>query len=217
MDERLAPFIVRSNLFPDQRFDNMEDVVAFCRYSDLRIAHEERFYIQIPPPYRFVLPPSENYAIPERPTVREQIIFYVERLPMPVRVDGDIYNITTYQQRYQIAWDHAAPLSTQNEPDKKVYRKARILFYRCLTLKEREELNQIKTITIETLIGLFRLIIDDADTNDPPAFNVCYRGNKYCLVLTGEDIVYPRNDHYAMQVMMIKSDPKKFLQLANKK
>jgi len=98
---------------------------------------------------------------------------------------------------------------------RKANTKARELFMECLTESELEEFKNFSTVTIRTKIGLFRVEIQDDEFGhgDPPAYNVIHNDNRCCAILGSGGI--PRYDHYLMQVLLIKSNPSRFVEEAN--
>lgn len=99
--------------------------------------------------------------------------------------------------------------------NKEEMEKAHQLLLECLSDKEKEELESFRTITIDTEIGLFRIKMENFEMQSPPAFNAVYKGIKYCAVLKDTEH-YPRADHFIAQILLIRTDPRKFLSLANK-
>jgi hypothetical protein len=86
----------------------------------------------------------------------------------------------------------------------------------CLTTQEAVELSQLGTITIDTPLGLFRIGVAGKGFS-APSFNVLHKGRNCCLVIKerGMMLELPHYDHIAMQVLLIKTNPTKFLQEAN--
>ena len=99
--------------------------------------------------------------------------------------------------------------------DKEEKEKAHKLLLDCLNEQEKEELESFETVTIHTEIGLFRIKMENFWHSIPPSFNAIYKGKRYCAVIK-ESEKYPRADHFIAQILLIRTDPKKFLALANK-
>jgi hypothetical protein len=109
-------------------------------------------------------------------------------------------------------------------PDSSAKAKAHKALLDVLSKEERAEYEAFGTITIHTEYGAFRVDAekDEMGGGGPPVYNVMTAGERMCFNVgqqTGANSahIYPRYDHIVAQVLMIKSDPKKFMKVANKK
>jgi hypothetical protein len=102
--------------------------------------------------------------------------------------------------------------------------KALNLFLSCLSASELDEFKSFSTVTVWTKIGVFR--IDAACDNEPafmapPTYNV-YSGNDvYCLNVGSNSTTphsdYPLYDHILAQILFLKTNPRKFIEVANQR
>ncbi len=115
----------------------------------------------------------------------------------------------------------------QSEQQKKeAHKKAIELLKNILTDDELRELDELDSVTLKTSEGLFRVKIDKGKSG-PPAYNVYHKKQKWCVNLSPREQAaddmqlalngYPSADHYAMQILLLKTDPKRFMKTANKK
>jgi hypothetical protein len=113
---------------------------------------------------------------------------------------------------------------------RKAREKALQLFMECLNENELKEFKNLGTVTIWSKIGVFRIDASAAstpfDSSMPPTYNVYSGKNVYCVNVAtpsprtdGQNEVqtvnYPYYDHILAQMLVLKTDPKKFLAVAN--
>lgn len=95
--------------------------------------------------------------------------------------------------------------------------KARNLLLSVLSKEELEEFETLKTITLHTVRGVFRIDTSNTELDiTAPVFNVLGPDGKYCAVLNTRNEQFPVFDHYVMQYLMLKHDPDKFIKTANR-
>lgn len=111
----------------------------------------------------------------------------------------------------------------------KAAQKALDLFLSCLTKDEQAEFKSQGTITIWNKLGVFRIEIESPSNTFrgmPPTFNVHAGDQVYCLNVgvqpchmpTENDAThFPYYDHILAQMLLLKTDPIKFINVANKK
>jgi hypothetical protein len=192
------------------RFETLQEVNYYIDSHMLRLVDRQR--VAIPPPVEFTTPnwdyPSEMLQIDycEVFTVRES----TSQNPLDIWAEMAHRTNEILSRR----WDFG--LEEKPRPNNEEIEKAHKLLLECLNEQEKEELESFKTITINTKIGMFRIMTERFDSPIPPAFNAIYKGKRYCAVLKEEDENYPRADHFIAQILLIRTDPKKFLASANK-
>ena len=120
----------------------------------------------------------------------------------------------------------------RSEESKKAKEKALKLFMECLNEQELNEFKTFSTVTVWSKIGVFRI---DASTdgqpfggNMPPTYNVFSGEHVYCVNVStpsprtdGQNVVqstnFPFYDHILAQMLVLKTNPKKFVEIANKR
>lgn len=114
------------------------------------------------------------------------------------------------------------------EARKEAAKKALSLFISCLTEQEKKEFESQGTITIWNKLGVFRIEVTKSESvtgqKMPPTYNVHANDQTYCLnVGTQRDnssnsaCNFPYYDHILAQMLLLKTDPIKFINVANKK
>ena len=187
-------------------------------------AHELESYI-----YSRQLQIVARQRMAEMPSIDFSAINYGEYPSAMAQLEYDEVYIVRDAREYLIRSDFAEferramimgnwsmyPNEKEPSPNKEEIEKAHKLLLDCLNEQEKEELESFETVTIHTEIGLFRIKMENFWHSIPPSFNAIYKGKRYCAVIK-ESEKYPRADHFIAQILLIRTDPKKFLALANK-
>lgn len=132
-----------------------------------------------------------------------------------------IYSSTNPWESITFTFDTTTNIPNIN-PDaisKKAIQKSRELLLNSLTKDERLEMESFETVTIITPTGIFRVDCEDYREDfygeTTPSYNVKYKRKEYCLVIDETEHKFPYADHLLNQILLIKTNPKKFLKIAN--